>query len=93
MANHKLHPARLGVALGLTWAIGMFLLGLSAWLFNYGTDLVTVMASLYKGFGPSFVGSIIGAAWGFVDFFITGLLISWFYNCGCCSKKCDSDCS
>lgn len=88
MANHKLHPVRLGIALGLTWAIGMFLLGLSAWLFNYGTNLLGTLASIYRGFSPTLVGSFIGAGWGFVDLFITGLLIGWFYNCGCCPKKC-----
>ena len=94
MANQQLHPVRLGIALGITWAIGMFLLGLTAWLFGYGTDFLNTMASIYRGFAPSLLGSLIGAAWGFVDAFIGGFLIAWFYNCGCCcTKKCDTECN
>lgn len=91
MATHKLHPVRLGIALGITWAIGMFLLGLCSWHFNFGVDLLDIMASLYPGFAPSLMGSLMGALWGFVDFFITGLLIGFFYNwCACWCPK--SDC-
>jgi len=78
--NNRLHVLNLGLALGITWAIGMFLLGIFAWLFSWGNDMVAVLGSLYLGYMPTFLGSIIGAIWGFVDCFIAGVLIAWIYN-------------
>ena len=69
-----------GLALGATSAIFVFLLGLMASLFGWGVELAGVLASVYIGFGPTFVGTIAGAVWAFVDGFIAGILIAWFYN-------------
>ncbi len=70
----------LGLALGIAWALGMFLLGLAAGLFDWGVPVVAVLSSVYIGYSPSFVGSITGAVWGFVDGFIGGVVIAWLYN-------------
>lgn len=78
--QHKLHVLNFGLALGVTWAIGIFLLGLMALLFNWGTELVNDIGSMYIGYKATFLGSIIGAIWGFVDAFIFGVLIAFFYN-------------
>ncbi len=84
-----------GLALGITWAIGMFFLGLMAWLFDWGVPVVLIMSSMYLGFAPTFWGSVLGALWAFVDWFIGGIIIAWIYNmcirCGCpvMSKKND----
>lgn len=75
-----------GLALGITWALGMFALGLSAWLFGWGTNMVGVIGEMYIGFAPTFLGSLIGAVWGFVDLFITGVITAWIYNF--CLKYC-----
>jgi len=79
------HHATLGVvsfglAIGLTWAIMVFILGLLAAFFGWGVPIAGALASLYIGYGPTFVGSIAGAVWAFVDGLVTGLLIAWFYN-------------
>ena len=70
----------LGLAIGVTWAIAVFVLGLAAWLFGWGVEVAGALSGLYIGFGPSFVGAITGAVWGFVDGLILGALIAWFYN-------------
>jgi len=70
----------LGLAIGVTWAIAVFLLGLAAWLFGWGIEAASALSSLYIGYGPSFVGAIAGAVWGFADGFILGIMIAWFYN-------------
>ena len=70
----------LGLAIGVTWSIAVFVLGMAAWLFGWGIEAASALSSLYIGFGPSFVGAITGAAWGFVDGLILGALIAWFYN-------------
>ncbi len=76
----RLDVIGLGLALGVALGGGMFLLGLAAMLFDWGTPLVEIMSSAYIGYGPGFVGSVAGAAWGFVDGFIGGALIAWLYN-------------
>ena len=70
----------LGLAIGVTWAIAVFVLGLAAWLFDWGIEAASALSSLYIGFGPSFFGAITGAVWGFVDGLVLGALIAWFYN-------------
>ena len=70
----------LGLALGVTWAIAVFLLAIMAWLFGWGIEVAAALASLYIGYGPSFVGAIAGAVWGFVDGLILGVMIAWLYN-------------
>ncbi len=70
----------LGLAIGITSAIFVFLLGVAAALFDWGVTLAAVLSSVYIGFGPTFVGSIAGAVWAFVDGFVAGILIAWFYN-------------
>jgi hypothetical protein len=69
-----------GLALGVSWAIAVFLLGIVASLFGWGVGVAAALASLYIGYGPSFVGAITGAVWAFVDGLIFGVMIAWFYN-------------
>ena len=69
-----------GLAVGISWALGVFLLGLAAGLFDWGVPVVAILSSLYIGYSPSFVGSIAGAVWGFVDGVVFGVLIAWLYN-------------
>jgi hypothetical protein len=72
-------PLALGVAIGVLWAIYVFVVGITA-MFDWGTALVEALASLYIGYGASVIGAIIGAVWAFVDGFIAGVVIAWIYN-------------
>jgi hypothetical protein len=76
----KLNVKALAVAGGVLWSLYMLLIGWAAWLFDWGTDFVTTMASVYIGFKPSFVGGIIGAIWAFIDGAIGGAIIAAVYN-------------
>ena len=69
-----------GLALGITSAVFIFLLGVVATLFGWGIEFAQSLASLYIGFGPTFAGTIAGAVWAFVDGLIAGMLIAWLYN-------------
>ena len=80
LSKASLGVVSLGLAIGITWALGVFLLGLAAGLFDWGVPVVAVMSSAYLGYSPSFVGSVIGALWGFVDGFVGGVVIAWLYN-------------
>ncbi len=70
----------LGLAFGITWALGVLLLGVVAAFSGWGIPVVAVLSSVYIVYSPTFVGSITGAVWGFVDGFIGGVLIAWLYN-------------
>jgi len=84
MAQNSAHTTigviSLGLAIGVTAAIFVFVLGIAATLFGWGAYLAQVLQNLFIGFAPTFVGSIAGAVWAFVDGFIAGILIAWFYN-------------
>lgn len=69
-----------GLAVGVTCAIFVFILGVVATAFGWGLQLAAALSSLFIGFGPTFVGAIAGAVWAFVDGLIAGALIAWFYN-------------
>ena len=76
---NKCQPLALGVAIGVLWAVYVFLLAIIA-MFDWGTDMVRVLASLYIGYEASIIGAIIGAVWAFADGFIAGFVIAWIYN-------------
>lgn len=69
-----------GLALGVTGAIFVFVLGLTATFLGWGVQLAQTLSSLYIGYGPTLVGTIAGAVWAFVDGLVAGCLIAWFYN-------------
>ena len=69
-----------GLAVGVTSAIFVFALGIVATAFGWGLELAAALSSLYIGYGPTFVGTIAGAVWAFVDGLIAGILIAWLYN-------------
>lgn len=70
----------LGLAFGIAWATGIFILGIAGALFDYGVPVITMISSVYLGYGPSLVGAIVGAVWGFADGFVGGVVIAWLYN-------------
>ena len=69
-----------GLAIGLTWAFFVFVLGLLAAFFGWGVEVASALSSLYLGFGPFFVGAVAGAVWAFAHGFVTGILIATLYN-------------
>ncbi|MBW2977517.1 bacteriophage holin [Candidatus Woesearchaeota archaeon] len=75
----KLDVKALAVGLGVLGALYVFLIGLGA-MFGWGTQLASILASLYMGFEPTLLGSIIGAVWGFIDGAIAGAIIALVYN-------------
>lgn len=83
----KLSPAKFGFAWGVIYALGILLVGWTAWLWNYGTDFVNGLASIYLGYAATFWGAILGAIWAFIDFFIFGWLVAVVYNCSCPRSK------
>jgi len=76
----KMNVKALGLSLGIIWGLCAFLLGILSMAFNWGTKFVELFSSMYIGYDSTISGSLIGAAWGFVDAGIGGVLIAWLYN-------------
>lgn len=75
----KLQINALGISVGVIWAAYILFCGITA-SFGWGAALVDAISSLYIGYGPTFLGAVIGAIWGFVDGYIAGVVIAWLYN-------------
>ena len=80
--RRKLDTVAVGLAFGITWAVGILLIGFYAWLSasESAITLVNLVGKFYIGYAPAFFGSIIGAIWGFIDGFLCGLIFAWLYN-------------
>ena len=76
----KLNVKAFGLAVGIVWSVGMFVLGIIAMAFGWGGKFVEILSSLYIGYKATFLGSIIGAVWGFIDAGIGGIIVAWLYN-------------
>ena len=79
------HHATLGVisfglAVGVTWGLCVFVLGVVAALLGWGIPVAAALASLYIGYGPTIIGAVAGAVWGVVSGAVVGLLVAWLYN-------------
>ena len=89
--NNVIQPlcgCRLGFALGLTWGLSTFALALTAHWFHFGNEIVHLIGTVYIGYKATVVGSLIGLAYGFVDFFIFGVILAFIYNSCCKHKSC-----
>lgn len=89
MTNCRLSPLALGLSLGVVWGLSLLVMGLIACYYSYGQPFVMAVSTLYLGYEPTVMGSVIGGLIGFVDAFIGGVIIAWFYNlfsCCCCKK-------
>ena len=75
----RLNVKALAVAVGASWGVCMLFLGLIS-VFGWGERFVDLMASVYVGYKPTLLGSIIGAAYGFVDGAIGGAIVALIYN-------------
>ena len=60
---NKLNVKALAIALGSAWAFCMLFAGWAS-IFGWSVKFVEIMGSVYIGFGPTFLGGIIGAIWG-----------------------------
>lgn len=76
----KFDVRAMGLSLGLLWGGGCFFLGILAMSINLGNEAVSVLGSIYLGFEPTWIGSVIGAFWGFLDGAIGGIIFAWLYN-------------
>lgn len=79
MAKNNLSVRNFGIAWGILGAISVFLIGILGNVFNWDLT-VKIISEWYPGFSTTFIGSIIGAFFGFIDLFVMGILLAWVYN-------------
>ncbi len=78
----NLRKRALGLSLGAVWGLVVFLATIWATFQGRGATL-KVLNSYYMGFSVSYPGAFIGLIWGFVNGFVVGVLIAWFYDLFC----------
>ena len=69
-----------GLTLGIFGAVSMFLLAWWLILIGNAEGPTTLFERIYIGYSFTPLGSVIGAAWGFVDWGIAGAIFAWLYN-------------
>lgn len=98
----QIKACSMAMAMGLVFAIGTLVMGWYSALTGRADVMIQMMGTVYVGFGPTFLGAIVGAIWAFIEGAIFGYLLSFFYNrclvrscCkkGACCSKDDSCCS
>ena len=65
---------------GIFGAVTMFLLAWWLILSGNADGPPTIFERIYIGYSFTPMGSVIGAAWGFVDWGIAGAIFAWLYN-------------
>ena len=61
-------------------ALAMFLIAWWLILTGNAEGPTTLLERIYIGYSFTPIGSVIGAAWGFVDWGIAGAIFAWLYN-------------
>ena len=77
----KLNVLAVGLACGLIWGLGLFLI--TWWIIMFDGQQVgetLVLGRIYRGYDVTTMGSLIGLAWGFVDGLVGGIIFAWLYN-------------
>ena len=69
-----------GLTLGIFGAVSMFTLAWWLILIGNAEGPTTLFERIYIGYSFTPLGSIIGAAWGCVDWGIAGVIFAWLYN-------------
>ncbi|HLB57693.1 MAG TPA: bacteriophage holin [Gammaproteobacteria bacterium] len=95
----RFSPVALGISLGILSGVVMMLCAWAAMQWNYAMPMVSQWSAVFPGFEATLKGGFFGLAWGFLEGFIFGVVVSWLYNLclcccasSCCCKASDSSC-
>lgn len=69
-----------GLACGLVAGVSLFLLTNYLILLHQGGETLLKLDHIYRGYSITFVGSLLGLVYAFVDGYIAGWFIALFYN-------------
>lgn len=75
----KLNPKALGLSLGIVWG-AMVMIATWILMAQGGGAQLAKLGKIYFGYSVTFLGSLIGLVWGFVDGLVAGVIAAWLYN-------------
>jgi hypothetical protein len=75
-----LNAKNFGLAGGILWGLGMFILTLISLGTGYASEFLNLMGTVYIGYSITAVGSIVGLIYGFLDAFVGLWLFALLYN-------------
>jgi hypothetical protein len=76
----KLNKVALGLSVGIVWGLAIFLITNFRLLTGGEGQTLSKLGAFYFGYTYTHIGSLIGLFWGFVDGFIGGWVVAFFYN-------------
>jgi hypothetical protein len=76
----NLNAKNLGLAGGFLWGVTMLVGTWISMASGWASGLFELTMGLYPGYSISFLGSVIGGIYGFVDAFIGLYIFGWLYN-------------
>ena len=76
----KLDAMKFGLAGGAISALFIMILALGSAFAGWGTGILESLSSMYIGYKAGLLGGLIGAAWAFVEGFVTFYMIAWVYD-------------
>lgn len=76
----KLSPLAFGLAAGIFWGIMLFGWTLLALWTGYAREILELIGKIYLGYSVSYLGSLLGLIYGFIDAFVGCAIFAWLYN-------------
>ena len=80
MQYEKLNPSGVAIAMGATWGLTIFLVGMVHHITGFGSDFMESIDSLYPGIGVGLQGILLALIFGIVHAALSGALIAIIYN-------------
>ena len=65
---------------GIMWGLAVVFVTLLLVFRGCDCSFMNPLGHFYLGYSVSWLGAVIGGAWGFVDGVICGALFAWLYN-------------
>ena len=76
----RLEVRAFALACGVLWGVGLPLLTWWIIAFDGASADPTWIGHIYRGYNLTFTGSLIGAAWAFLDGCVGGAIFAWLYD-------------
>ncbi len=76
----RLSLFRFGTAFGIALGSALALAGALAWLTGLGVPFVTILSTLFRGYGAGPFAAVVGGVWGAATGFVFGAAMAWIYN-------------
>lgn len=78
----KLNVKAFGLAGGILWGLGLFLMTIIVMLIGqgYGITFLGIISNVYPGYKVTAGGAFLGLVYGFIDGFIGCAVFAWLYN-------------